>query len=602
MNDLLLAPVLGPILLGTVCFLLPRKIRFVREAIALLGTAATLGLTIWLFLQKPLDWFFNQLSILRLDDLSAFILLAIGVFGFLITLYSMKYLSGKKNNATYYSSLLWTLGIGSGVVLSNHLLILLFWWGFLGITLYLLILAGGENAAPSAKKALIIIGGSDALILLGIGFIYALEGSFEMNRFVIPFTGPLAYSAFILLLIGVFAKIGVFPLHTWIPDMAEKAPLSVSAFLPGSLDKLLGVYLLARMCLELFQTSEAMNLLLLIAGSLTVIVSAMMGLIQNDGKKLLGYLVVIGAGYMAIGFGTGNPIGRAGGLFYMINSALWTCCLFLCLGCVEYRTGKTHLKKLGGLVRSMPVTFLIAMVAMLSISGIPPFNGFVSKWMIYQGLLEMGGYGNPLWILWLVIAMFGSVFTLAVGMKMIHSIFLGNQSKDLKPGSLREASFFMILPMSVLALFCVVFGIFARSIPLKYFISPVIPDASSIGLLSQGLATTLVLIGLAIGFIIYLFGKIKVREAEPFLGGEHLPAEERVTGAGFFDSIRDIDGLSRLYRWAVAKYFDIYDQGGRLATGISKMFRRVHTGVVNTYMLWVIVSLTILLVIIMCAK
>jgi len=347
MNNLILAPILVPIVLGTVCFLLPRKIKFVRESIAVLGTTATLAVTIWLFLNKPGEWIFSQLTILRLDNLSGFILLALGVFGFLITLYSLKYVSGKTYSPTYYPSLLLTLGIGSGVILSNHLLLLLFWWGFLGITLYLLILTGGENAAPSAKKALIIIGGSDALILLGIGFIFTLTGTFEMNKFVISFTSPLAYAAYILLLIGVFAKIGLFPLHTWIPDMTENAPLTVSAFLPGSLDKLIGIYLLAKVSMELFKASPAMNLLLLIVGSITIIVSVMMGLIQNDSRKMIGYLVVVGAGYMAIGFGTGNSVGIAGGLFYMINSALWTCCLFLCMGCVEHQTGRTNLKDLG---------------------------------------------------------------------------------------------------------------------------------------------------------------------------------------------------------------------------------------------------------------
>ncbi len=593
-------PIVVPILIGAVCFLVPRKVKVIRELLALLTSVFTLGWVIWFFIDKPLEWSFNGSLILRLDNLSGFILLASGLFGFLITLYSIKFMHGNNHLSTYYGSLLWTLGAACGALLANHLIVLLIFWGFLGITFYLLVLTGGKTAAPAAKKALVIIGGSDALILLGILFIYSLAGTFEMDKIFISFYGVLPYFAFLLLALGVFAKIAAIPLHTWVPDVAGNAPVSVTAFLPGALDKLMGIYLLARLCMNFFEMSGAMNLVLLIVGTLTVIISVMMGLIQNDGKKLLGYLVITGAGYMLLGFGTGNPTGIAGGLFYMISSALWTSCLFLSLGGVEHRTGTTKLGELGGLVRSMPVTFVVTLVAVLSISGIPPFNGFASKWMIYQGLIDLGGAGDKVWIIWLVVAMFGSALTLAISVKLVHSVFLGVASNIIMPKKIREVNVWMIIPMVILALFCVVFGIFPYSLPLKHLILTFVPNVSYIGIWSPGLATIMILLGLAVGFIIYLMGNLKgIREAENFIGGEHLPVETRITGTGFYNTIRETGGIRKLYDWAEAKWFDIYDQGSRMSFSFANLLRRAHTGVLTSYVLWVFVGLAVILIVLM---
>jgi hypothetical protein len=150
--------------------------------------------------------------------------------------------------------------------------------------------------------------------------------------------------------------------------------------------------------------------------------------------------------------------------------------------------------------------------------------------------------------------------------------------------------------MIVLALLCVVFGIFANEIPLKLFILPLVPGVSYIGLWTPGLATILILLGVGVGFVIYLFGNLKnVREAEAFIGGEKIPAEERLTGAGFYESVKDMGLLQRFYTWAEAKVFDIYVQGRNSALGLANTFRKAHTGVFTAYMLWVFVGLMVLL-------
>ena len=613
----LLYPIALPFIIGSLCLLTPKK---VRETLAILGSLATFGLTIWLFFNKGtyqlacpviLKGLFgvNLSTYFRLDSLSSFILLAIGLFGFLITLYSLKYMAGKSRLREYYTYLLWTIGASCGAVLANNLILLLTFWGFLGLTLYLLIGIGGPQASPAAKKTFIIVGGSDALMLLGIIFIWLKVSpetsifSLLMNQISIPLVGGVAIAAYLCLAIASFAKAGAMPFHTWIPDVAETAPVSVTAFLPASLDKLLGIYLLARISMHLFVMNEAMGLVLLIVGAVTIIAAVMMALVQHDLKRLLGYHAVSQVGYMVLGIGTGNPIGIAGGLFHMLNNVIYKQGLFLAGGAVEKRVGTSDLDKLGGLARIMPITFLTCLIAALSISGIPPFNGFVSKWMIYQGVIEMGtgqGLGARLWILWLIAAMFGSALTLASFMKLIHATFLGQSSTKSREAR-SEVSWTMWLPMGVLAGLCVIFGIFAYRTALKTFILPAVPGVSFLGTWSPGLATLLIILGLVIGAIIYRVGNLRrsPREDAPYIGGEVLPAETRVTGVDFYDTIKDFTLFKVIYKEAENKSLDIYDQGKRLTLFFTRKLQHLHSGILPTYLVWCLVGMLILFFVMM---
>ena len=163
----------------------------------------------------------------------------------------------------------------------------------------------------------------------------------------------------------------------------------------------------------------------------------------------------------------------------MLNHAIYKACLFLCGGAVEHRTGTTQLKQLGGLAKAMPITFATCLISALAISGIPPLNGFVSKWMVFQGCAILGQQGDRFWYIWLLAAVVGSALTLFSFMKFIHGTFLRaklqtNNNPEPKPRDVKEAHFTMWLPMVILALLCIILGIFAFQIPLRYFINPTI--------------------------------------------------------------------------------------------------------------------------------
>ena len=473
--------------------------------------------------------------------------------------------------------------------------------------MYLLIGFGQkEHTSYTAKKAFIIIGGTDALMLLGLALIWQLAGTWQMDKINIALTAKPAVWAYLCLACGAFAKAGAMPFHTWIPDTAEDAPTPVVAYLPASLDKLLGIYFLARISLDMFQINQAMNTFLMAVGSITIVAAVMMALIQHDFKRLLGYHAVSQVGYMVLGIGTGSPIGIAGGLFHMLNNAIYKSCLFLSGGSVEKRAETTNLEKLGGFAKIMPISFITFLIASFAISGVPPFNGFASKWMIYQGVIEAGKSGGYLWIVWLVAALFGSALTLASFMKLVHAIFLGQPSTELAKTSppRRDARArmperpVMWIPQVFLAVLCIIFGVFAYRIPINMFILPSLKQqVGFLGMWNANLATALLLTGVIIGIIIYLVGTLsQAKEAEIFVGGETTNdyPQMRLSGVEFYNTVREIGPLRLIYKLAQKKFFDIYEVGTKITFGFNRMLAYIHNGVLPTYLAWCLLGMGIL--------
>ena len=235
------------------------------------------------------------------------------------------------------------------------------------------------------------------------------------------------------------------------------------AYVPAAVDKLLGIYFLARISIYLFALNGAMQLLLMTLGAVTILAAVMMAFVQSDYKRLLSYHAVSQAGYMILGIGTLNPIGIAGGLFHMLNNAVYKSCLFMTAGAVEKRTGTGELSKLGGLFRAMPVTGLCFVIAAAAISGIAPLNGFFSKELIYKGTLSTG------YTVFFIAAEIGSFLTLASFLKLGHAVFFGKRPEGLN--SVKEAPFSNLLPMAILAAVCIAFG-FGAELPETWLLAP----------------------------------------------------------------------------------------------------------------------------------
>jgi len=606
--------VLLPLACGIVLFIFPERIGVIKGIITVAVSAVVLYFCYRVFmisrtseLVNLFPEYFNQnriisnLLILNMDSLSRAILLFIGFFGFTISLYSLPYIRGEKKVKHYYSYFLITVGSAEAAILSNNFLSFITFWGILGLTLYKLIKAHDERSSAAAKKTFILIGASDSIVIFGIAILWILSGSLNISDIKIPAVDTLSVIAFICLLIGSLTKAGAFPLHTWVPDYAEGAPASSSAFLPASLDKLLGIYFLARICMNLFELNQWLKLTLLIIGSVTIICAVLMALIQHNYKRLLGYHAVSQVGYMVTGLGLGTPIGIAGGLFHMFNHSLYKSGLFLTAGSVEKTTGKENLEEVGGLSRVMPLTFITALVCALSISGVPPFNGFASKWIIYQGIIDLGksaGPANRVWMVWLIMAVFGSALTLASFIKFISGIYLGRLKQELK--NAKEVSILMWLPQIIIAILCTGIGVFATRFVVPELIAPLVGDFQYTGIWQSGTITMLVIVSIIIGFIIYLLGKpSKFKTAEGFIGGETITSQTDYPSTEYYKTINAFKLFSFFYRNAEKKAFDIYDQCKNVILNTNYVFSRCHTGILPLYALWIIAGLIIIAVLLM---
>lgn len=534
-----------------------------------------------------------------IDNLSKLIILFISLFACLISIYSLVYITSDKKMPDYYPYFLITIGASYGAALSNNLLLFIIFWGILGISLYRLIRGYDEVSSAAAKKTFIIIGASDGIMILGIAIIWRITGSLNMSEISLPTNFTLSVIAFLALLIGSFAKAGAFPFHSWIPDYAESAPASSSALLPASLDKLLGIYFLARITTKLFILNEWFTLLLLTIGVITIITAVMMALVQHNYKKLLGFHAVSQVGYMVVGFGLGSVIGIAAGLFHMVNHAIYKGGLMLTAGAVEKCTGKNQIEDLGGLSRAMPFTFIAALVFAMSISGIPPFNGFASKWMIYQGIIEFGngnGIANQLWIVWLGLTVLGSALTLASFIKFIGGIFLGRRKPEFN--NVREVNWAMWLPVVILALLCIAFGVFATNLIVPNLFMPVTGEFRFSGFWNSTAVSLLILVSIVAGVLIYLAGKINnFRTSDSFIGGEKFQDETSFATTEYYKSFMEFRWLMYMYNKAEQRCFDLYDIKKKWTLWLSNVFSNAHTGLLTDYTLWALAGVIIMMLI-----
>lgn len=605
-QEIILLPIIIPLLGGLFVFLPLNKLRRIKEVIVLTATSATLLITIFLFNNNftfSLPWLGLGLDFsLRLYNLSAFIILAISAIGFLVAMYSVIFMRGKEHVSQFYLYFLLTLALACGAVLADNLILMLFFWEGLLLVLFAMIAIGNKGAFKAATKAFVIVGIGDLCMMIGIALCGHLAQTYTISKIHLETSG-LAAVAFILLAIGAISKAGSMPFHTWIPDAATSAPLPFMALVPAALEKLLGIYFLTRIVLDMFklQTGSRLSILLMVIGAITILAAVMMALIQKNYKRLLSYHAISQVGYMILGIGTASPIGIIGGLFHMLNNAIYKCGLFLSAGSVEKQTGTTNLEELGGLGRRMPITFICFVVTAVSISGVPPFNGFFSKELIYDAALERG-------FIFYLAALAGSFFTAASFLKLGHAAFLGKISEKNK--DIKEAPLAMFTPMIVLSFLCILFGLY-NSLPLNKLIVPILGSEGTHGHdftifplnMKLVIATVVVLL---LALLNHIFG-VK-------LSGK---------GLGAVDHIHYAPGLRWIYARAEMRWFDPYLWGyyivkassgiafwldrkidwiydvffAKTVLHLAHKMRRLHTENYSIYLMWSLIGLAVVLLV-----
>ena len=544
--NLLIIMIVVPAIIALVTILIPKSSYFGRAIVFLLTTVINLLFAIALFVGEEMTllipWadFGINLS-LRVYDFSQFMVLAAACFAFLVALYSISFMRNKSYSGKFFFYYLITLALVNGAFLANNLVVMLFFWEGLLVTLFGMTIIGNRKKPAVAMKALILNGVADLLLMFGIAITAMQADTMMMDMIMdIPMEG-LGILGFVCMMLGAIGKAGSMPFHSWIPDAAEQAPLPFMAILPAALEKMLGIYLLVRVCLNFydFVPGSTLSIVVMAIGAITLVLAVGMALIQKDMKKLLSYHAISQVGYMILGIGTALPVGIVGGIFHMINHVIYKCCLFLTAGSVEKQTGTTDLNKISGLGRFMPITAICFIVAALSISGVPPFNGFFSKELIFDAALESG-------VIFYIAAILGAFLTAASFLKLGHAAFFGpvKLPENVREKDMMEAPGAMLLPMIVLAVFCVIFGI-GNAIPLS-IIQPLLGDALG-GANFAGWPHSIVLVLISIGVLLLAL-------LNHYWG-------YRRTGAGLkaVDHIHYLPGLHQVYNCAEKHYFDPYN-------------------------------------------
>ncbi len=622
--DLVANPLVWPLVMllaaGTVAYVAARRVVPLCRALSVLGAGLTLvsGAVI-LGTAPPVRALWADLGgglVLSLElaqsRLGMTVFIASGVFALLIAVYSLRALRGAADEGRFHAFLLWALAGACTVALAGNLLVLLVGWEIVTLMLFLMMNQGKDDAPAGAAKTYAVLGFADACLLLAIALLAAQPGgsanlSLTRGPVAVDSYGPVGYVIYLLILTAALAKAGAIPLHTWIPTAAADAPTPVMAYLPAALDKLLGIYLVALLSLRLLRPDASLQAVMMVVGGVTILAAVLMAMMQHNLKKLLAFHAVSQVGYMVLGIGTGTVAGIAGGLFHMLNHALYKCDLFLMSGTVGRACGSDRIEDMGGLARYLPVTFASSLIAAGAISGIPPLNGFASKWMVYQGTL--GVANKPLASAMLLTAVFGSALTLASFVKVIHSAFLSRRpALDWPSGQAPRESGLLAGPMVVLALACIVLGLAPQWMVDTVFIPAATggaaPGASmeslSGALWSPSQATVLILLGLGGGLLLVWLARrnFRSRVVRPFLCGELAAQGDdrfRVDGTHFYRTIEDLPAVGGLLHQGQGGAMDLYRWTGRYGHTLVELLRRQHTGLLCLYVAWCILGVAVTL-------
>jgi formate hydrogenlyase subunit 3/multisubunit Na+/H+ antiporter MnhD subunit len=548
-----------------------------------------------------------------INGFTSLIALIAALIGFFVAVYSVKYIKERKSSYSFF--MLVTMGSLIGMAYSWNLL-----WIFLLAEIATIgsapLIAHHQKAKPyeGAIKYLIIQILAALFAVIGLGLIYQLATSgglvgidaFSINLLLT--TGVLigleGKIAIFLIFLGFLVKLPSFPLHTWLPDASTVAPASISTLLHAMMIKVAGMPAF----LVLFQfnflfVSTTFWFLICGLGALTMVICVAIAFAQNDLKRLLAFDSVSQMGYVILGLGIGglalsyynlltDPLwlgiaagGIAAGLFHMFNHSLFKSILFFSAGAIEHETGTKDLHQLGGLLRAMPLTGSVMLIGSLSIAGIPLLNGFISKWMIFNACIAAG---QPIFAF---IAIFTSALTFAVFLRILCSVFLGNTPDTLR--NVHQTPKIMVAPSAVLAAGCITFGVLPQ-IAIFFLIYPAtltflplasLPPVNPLttilsffgGAWDPFLIATLLLIGLIVGFLLFqIKGSTKSTETEdkglPFTGGALQDP---------YLSVEETRPASTLFEYPFRSML--------------KKVRRTHTGLVNMYLFWFVLTALLLL-------
>ncbi|QIB52841.1 monovalent cation/H+ antiporter subunit A [Pseudomonas sp. OIL-1] len=398
----------------------------------------------------------------RLDGLGFMFALLIMGIGLLVILYARYYLSKNDPMGRFFAYLLLFMGSMLGVVLSENLLLMMFFWELTSLSSFLLIgyWSHSSDARKGARMALAVTGGGGLALLGGVLLLGQIVGSYELSDVLIAGDIIRAHALYpvvlVLVLLGVFTKSAQFPFHFWLPH-AMAAPTPVSAYLHSATMVKAGVFLLARLYPALSDT-DLWFFMVSVTGMITLLVGACTALFQHDLKGLLAYSTISHLGLITLLFGLDTRLAAVAAVFHIINHATFKASLFMAAGIIDHETGTRDMRRINGLWRYMPHTATLAMVAAAAMAGVPLLNGFLSKEMFFTETLQQHQFGNFSWIIPLVATLYG-VFSVAYSLRFIHDVFFNGKPVNLPKYPPHEPPRYMKVPVEILVALCLLVGL-----------------------------------------------------------------------------------------------------------------------------------------------
>ena len=420
---------------------------------------------------------------LEVDALSLFFALIVVVAVFVSGVYSFFYMSHDDSLVNYYTLFLMLSGSVLGLVLSGDLFNMFVMIEIMTFTAVALTAFRNhyEGALEGAFKYLVVGSLGSTSVLIGIALLYSQLHTLNLAQIasLLPTaSSPVILLAFAFLFVGFGSKAFLFPFHPLAADAHAVAPASISLMISGVLTKC-GVYGIIRLCYCLYQNMDQPFVQYFVTGVgvISMFVCVTMAFNQHNFKRLLAFHSISQVGYVITVIGLGSALGMSAGLFHAMNHTIFKGLLFLTAGAVQHATGSLDLDELGGLSKKMPGTCALFLIGAASISGLPPFNGFASKWMIYQATFQKAGEtGNFFFVVVCVAALITSVLTLASFIKVAQSAFFGQLNP--KFAHTREVSLGMRIPMWILAALCILPGLFPDQVQ-QWLLTPATQAATN---------------------------------------------------------------------------------------------------------------------------
>ncbi|MCP3953289.1 MAG: hydrogenase [Desulfobacterales bacterium] len=437
--------------------------------------------------------FLNGFSLaFRIDGLSAFFLVAIYSICLLAALYSFHYLDKPEKalqvatNTLFFSLLIVSMAL---VVSANNILAFMLAWEIMSLSSFFLVIYDHQSVENRRAGFLYFVFShvGAMFILAGFGLIFGHTGSFAFSAATL--TAPVKTAVFVLCFIGFGSKAGIFPFHVWLPHAHPAAPSHISAVMSGVMIKT-GIYGIIRIYTLLELHSLLIGEIVILTGMVSGVLGVVYALGQHDLKRLLAYhsvenigIILIGIGIGMIGVSAGQPImavlGFSGGLLHVLNHAIFKSLLFMGAGVVIQKTGTRSIDALGGLIKNMRVTGTTFLIGSLAISGLPPFNGFVSEFFVYLGSFRGVALDQTAFVMSVMaiisLAIIGGL-ALACFSKVVGVVFQGEPRSDAATG-VNEHGKTMLTPLVILAAACGIIGVFPR-----FFILMTLKAVDALGL------------------------------------------------------------------------------------------------------------------------